>query len=180
MPAMAYGQYRLQFLHISDLHAKGPGEKEPWRRRRVLGDAWLRNLETLLAEEGRIDFVFFTGDAAQSGKPEEYAEVTDFLGALLAELDLKADRLFVVPGNHDIDRSVQRKVWELMRWRLAATTEMLGVSRWISAIAPPPPLGFEDFWRTAILDREQGYRAWVKDQLHRSDLVPAGLGYRVP
>jgi hypothetical protein len=36
---MAYGQYRLQFLHISDLHAKGPLEKEPWRRRRVLGDA---------------------------------------------------------------------------------------------------------------------------------------------
>jgi hypothetical protein len=72
MKAMAYGQYRLQFLHISDLHAKGSQEKEPWRRRRVLGDAWLRNLETLLEEEGLIHFVLFTGDAAQSGKPEEY------------------------------------------------------------------------------------------------------------
>ena len=75
---MAQGQYRLQFLHISDLHAKGPDEREPWRRRRVLGDAWLRNLETLIEEEGPVQFVFFTGDAAQSGKPEEYAEVTDF------------------------------------------------------------------------------------------------------
>src|ERR1017187_3928775 len=180
MPAMADGRYRLQFLHIFDLHAKGPGEKEQWRRRRVLGDAWLRNLETLLAEEGRIDFVFFTGDAAQSGKPEEYAEVTDFLGALLGELDLKGDRLFVVPGNHDIDRDAQRSVWESMRMRLAVTPDLLGVSRWINGIAARPPLGFEDSWKTAILDRELGYRAWVKDQLQRPELVPGGLGYRAP
>ncbi len=174
---MAYGQYRLQFLHISDLHAKGPHEKEPWRRRRVLGDAWLRNLETLLNEEGRIDLVFFTGDAAQSGKPEEYAEVTDFLDSLLEEIDLKPDRLFVVPGNHDIDRHAQEDVWKSMRMRLAVTHDLLGVSRWMNGISPPP-LGFEDSWKSAILDREQGYRAWVKGQLHREDLVSDGLGYR--
>jgi hypothetical protein len=90
---MAYGQYRLQFLHISDLHAKGPQEREPWRRRRVLGDAWRRNLETLLEEEGLIHFVFFTGDAAQSGHPGEYAEVTDFFHTLCQELDIGQDRL---------------------------------------------------------------------------------------
>src|SRR5207253_2525692 len=112
---MAYGQHRLQFLHISDLHAKGPQEKEPWRRRRVLGDAWRRNLETLLEEEGNIHFVFFTGDAVQSGKYEEYAEVTDFFHALCEELDITFDRLFVVPGNHDIDRDAQASVWESMR-----------------------------------------------------------------
>src|SRR5258708_4474177 len=112
---MAYGQYRLQFLHISDLHAKGSQEKEPWRRGCVLGDAWLRNLETLLAEEGRIHFVFFSGDAAQSGSPGEYAEVTDFCHALGEELGIGLDRLFVVPGNHDIDRAVQKSAWESMR-----------------------------------------------------------------
>jgi len=62
---MAFGQHTLKFLHLSDLHLKGPREKEPWRRRRVLGEAWQRSLETLLNEEGAIDFVFFTGDAAQ-------------------------------------------------------------------------------------------------------------------
>ena len=62
---MAFGQHTLKFLHLSDLHLKGPHEKEPWRRRRVLSEAWQRNLETLLNEEGAIDFVFFTGDAAQ-------------------------------------------------------------------------------------------------------------------
>ena len=171
---MAYGQYRLQFLHISDLHAKGPREPEPWRRRRVLGDAWQRNLETMLAEEGRIDLVFFTGDAAQSGKPEEYAEVTDFLGALSGELDIGLDRLFVVPGNHDIDRDAEKSAWESMRMRLAVSTDLLGVSRWMNGISPRPPLGFEDSWKSAILERQSGYRAWVKDSLRRADLVPDG------
>src|SRR5712691_919108 len=175
---MAYGHYRLQFLHISDLHAKGPQEREPWRRRRVLGDAWRRNLETLLEEEGLIHFVFFTGDAAQSGHPDEYSEVSDFFQELRKELDLKPDRLFVVPGNHDIDRNTQKGAWESMRMRLAATTDLLGVSRWMNGIANRPPLGFEDAWKAGILERQNGYRAWVRDQLCRPELVPEGLGYR--
>src|SRR6266571_4908687 len=145
---MAYGQYRLQFLHISDLHDKGPHEAEPWRRRRVLGNAWLRNLETLLEEEGPIHFVFFTGDAAQSGKPEEYAEVTDFFADLSAEIGIGLERFFVVPGNHDIQREVQRAAWESMRMRLAVTSDLLGVGRWINGIAPRPPLGFSDEWKS--------------------------------
>ncbi len=68
---MASGDYQLRFLHIPDLHAKGTKESEPWRLRRVLGDAWQRNLETILNEEGGVDFLFFTGDAAQSGHPDE-------------------------------------------------------------------------------------------------------------
>ncbi|MGA2738364.1 MAG: metallophosphoesterase [Bryobacteraceae bacterium] len=173
---MAYGQYRLQFLHISDLHAKGPLEKEPWRRRRVLGDAWLRNLETLTEEEGPVQFVFFTGDAAQSGKPEEYAAVTDFFRALCEELGIGFERLFVVPGNHDIDRDVQAGAWESTRMRLAATTDLLGVSRWMNGIGAGAPLGFEDSWKSAILERQHAYRTWVRDDLRRAE--SAGLGYR--
>jgi predicted MPP superfamily phosphohydrolase len=173
---MAYGQYRLQFLHISDLHAKGPREKEPWRRRRVLGDAWLRNLETLIQEEGSVDFVFFTGDAAQSGKPEEYAEVTDFFRSLCMELGIGMERLFVVPGNHDIARDVQTEAWASARMRLAATSDLLGVSRWMNGISSGPPLGFEDSWKAAILERRRAYRAWAGDDLQRAE--PAGLGYR--
>src|SRR5205823_4247764 len=123
-------------------------------------------------------FVFFTGDAAQSGKAEEYEEATDFFQALCKELDLGLDRLFVVPGNHDIDRGVRENAWELMRMRLAASSDLLGVSRWMNEISPRPPLGFEDSWKTAILERQRGYRSWVQDQLHRPDLAPSGLGYR--
>src|ERR1022692_243320 len=123
---MAYGQYRLQFLHISDLHAKGAHEMEPWRRRRVLGDAWLRNLETLRQQQGGLHFIFFTGDAVQSGKPDVYAETTGFFQALCDAFDIGLERLFLVPGNHDIDRAVQKNAWEPMRMRLATSTDVLG------------------------------------------------------
>jgi hypothetical protein len=33
------GLYRLRILHISDLHERGPREKEPWRKRRMFADA---------------------------------------------------------------------------------------------------------------------------------------------
>jgi hypothetical protein len=41
---MSEPRHRLRVLHISDLHERGVLEKERWRRYRVLGDAWERNL----------------------------------------------------------------------------------------------------------------------------------------
>lgn len=60
--------YRLRLLHISDLHERGPRESESWRRRRVLGPAWERNLDEIKAA-GPFDLVCFTGDAADWGLP---------------------------------------------------------------------------------------------------------------
>jgi predicted phosphodiesterase len=175
---MAFGQHTLKFLHLSDLHLRGPREKEPWRRRRVLGEAWQRNLETLLNEEGAIDFVFFTGDAAQSGQPDEFDEATTFLTALCSELSLNPSRLFVVPGNHDIDRTIAPAAWEKLRMSLAASSDMLAVSRWMNGIDRRPPFGFDDGWKNAVLDRQRPYRDWLKHKLHRPELTPEGLGYR--
>ena len=105
---------RLRLLHLSDLHARAGREAEPWRRRRVLGPAWEDNLDAL-TEDGPIDLVCFTGDAADWGRREEFAEADAFLATLLDRLGLPRDRLFVVPGNHDIDRSIHPKAWEHLR-----------------------------------------------------------------
>ncbi len=64
-------EWTARILHISDLHERGPREPEPFRRRRVLGDAWKRNLDALL-NDGAIDLVCFTGDIANWGQPDEY------------------------------------------------------------------------------------------------------------
>ena len=110
---MAFGRHHVQFLHVSDLHARGQREKEPWRRRRVLGPAWRRNLEILVQQEGSADFIFFTGDAAQSGKPEEYDEASDFFLTLCKEIGIglklptvKADRR-VFLDRKDLDEWIE-------------------------------------------------------------------------
>ena len=61
----------------------GRANENPGAVRRVLGDAWRRNLETILAEEGPVQFVLFTGDAAQSGSPGEYERSDGLLGLIM-------------------------------------------------------------------------------------------------
>lgn len=174
MPA---GSFPLRFLHISDLHACGSREAERWRRRRVLGPQWTRHLDLLLEEEGGIDLVFFTGDAAQSGKKDEFDEAGEFLTALRENLGIGMDRVFTVPGNHDIDRDLAVDQWAKIRMLGDATRDTLGVSRWMNGIGRVP-FGFEDSWRTEVLERERAYREWVRDGLQRPELAAGGLGYR--
>ena len=50
------------------------------------------------------EFVFATGDIAYSGKNHEYVLATEFFDKLIAAAGVKRERLFVVPGNHDVDR----------------------------------------------------------------------------
>ncbi|WP_437326969.1 metallophosphoesterase [Sorangium sp. So ce381] len=93
----------MRILHISDLHERGPRERDHWRRQRVLGAAWERNLDEVL-RGGAIDLVCFTGDIADWGIAREYEAATAFFERLLSRLGLGAERLFVVPGNHDVAR----------------------------------------------------------------------------
>lgn len=168
----------LRILHISDLHERGPREGEPYRRRRVLGDGWRRNLDELLAE-GAIDLVCATGDVADWGLAAEYDAATDFFDDLLAQLGLTRERLFVVPGNHDVARPIEKHAWFGLRDALGRGADRLGVARWMAGQAESP-LGVQADWREAVLARQAAYRAWVRDTLGRPELMPDGaLGYRV-
>ena len=169
---------RLRILHISDLHERAEREREPWRRRRVLGEAWLRHLDEL-SEESPIDLVLFTGDAADWGQPTEFARATEFLAATLERLGLPKERMFVVPGNHDVDRRLETDCWQAFRKAMASTPDLLGVTRWMSGAEAPP--GFDGEWREQIGARLGAYRQWVSHELHRPELTGSAttLGYRV-
>ncbi|HEX8825859.1 MAG TPA: metallophosphoesterase, partial [Archangium sp.] len=177
------GEWKLRILHISDLHERGPRERESFRRRRVLGSEWERNLDELL-KDGPIDLVCFTGDVADFGKPEEYGPVTDFIGALLGKLALPMERLFLVPGNHDIDRGQGKSAWSKLRGKkgLLFRVDPLDLSRWMAG--GKPPLGLEKVKREELLSRQSAYREWVATKLGRKELVPFEkaphpfLGYR--
>ena len=176
---MSDPRHRLRILHISDLHERGPREKELWRRRRVLGDAWDRNLAELL-QDGPVDLVCFTGDAADWGLEAEYGPVTEFFTALLDRLHLEMDRLFVIPGNHDIERPIYKDAWSRLR-QLAPRVDRLELARWMAGGSPP--LGLEDGWRDGVLTRQDAYRRWVRESLGRPELDPersphGRLGYR--
>jgi predicted phosphodiesterase len=52
------------------------------------------------------DFIIVTGDIAFSGDRAEYDKAGKFFDDLLKVVNLPKSSLFVVPGNHDVDRNV--------------------------------------------------------------------------
>jgi predicted phosphodiesterase len=90
----------LRWLHISDFHFKS-GESYD---RDVVLEAFFSSLATLVDRAGKPDLVFATGDVGHSGKPKEYDGATAFFDRLLKETGLERSQLYVVPGNHDINR----------------------------------------------------------------------------
>ena len=52
-----------------------------------------------------LDCIFCTGDVAQSGKAEEYKLATEFFHRLSEMTRVPIERIFTVPGNHDVERA---------------------------------------------------------------------------
>lgn len=102
----------LRFLHFSDVHFKTGAAKE-YDRSKVL-QGLLERLERE-REKSPLDLVFFTGDLAFGGDAKEYAAAVELLRRLLDVTGLDRDRLFVVPGNHDVDRRVGRWLLRSLR-----------------------------------------------------------------
>lgn len=93
----------ITWLHLSDLHLRRGRE---WSQDVVLASL-LRDIEARYSVQDKPDLLFVTGDVAFSGKEEEYKLAGDFFRILVNKVGIPAERVFVVPGNHDIDRDVE-------------------------------------------------------------------------
>jgi predicted phosphodiesterase len=94
---------KVTWLHISDLHFKSGKAFEEFNRNTVLKALW-RDIKKQIASGLKPDFVLFSGDVTYHGKEEEYKLAwKKFFKPLLDATELSIDRVFVVPGNHDVD-----------------------------------------------------------------------------
>lgn len=103
---------KLTWLHISDIHFQS---KTEWRDS-ATRSALLTHLKSIVDEDPslRPDLIFCTGDIAfgetsLSTISGQYLQARTFFDELLAtcgknNMPLPKERLFVVPGNHDINR----------------------------------------------------------------------------
>ncbi|MGD9676605.1 MAG: metallophosphoesterase, partial [Candidatus Bipolaricaulia bacterium] len=95
----------IGFMHLSDLHMPPPSGGQ-YRFERTISAllATLKKRATGL----HVDMIFITGDLVD--KCQDYSAVGPFLDALLehtgigARVENPRERVFVVPGNHDIER----------------------------------------------------------------------------
>ncbi len=93
----------VTWLHISDLHVRRDNSYD----RAVVFQALVSSVRHFRESDGRCpDLIFATGDIAHSGKPDEYSFAAKFLDELLGASGLERTHLYVVPGNHDVDRTI--------------------------------------------------------------------------
>jgi predicted MPP superfamily phosphohydrolase/energy-coupling factor transporter ATP-binding protein EcfA2 len=91
-------------LHISDLHFS---IKDTFGQNTALG-ALLARVKQDRKKGLEPEIVVVTGDIAKTGQEAEYVQTKSFFAGLLKVLELPRERLFVVPGNHDVNRKAYR------------------------------------------------------------------------
>lgn len=110
----------IRWLHISDFHLR---ESETWSQDAVLA-AMLSDIRQRVAKGLVFDFILATGDLTFSGQESEYALFETFIGDLATATSLTRDKIFCVPGNHDIDRNRQKMCFTGARSRLQSESDI--------------------------------------------------------
>jgi len=149
------------------------------QRHRVLGDK-LEHVLDDVRKKRPIDMVCFTGDVADWGLPGEYDVATARVHALMNWSGVDRQRLFVVPGNHDVQWREAESAWKEMR--TLSFDDRDGLARWMAGESKPR--GTQDAWRDDIRARTAAFWNWVDKDLGRGTLRPGAgglhprLGYR--
>lgn len=99
---------QMRLLHLSDIHFREPDcldpPTDPERpyRTRLLSD-----LVPLCAGKP-VDAILVGGDIAFKAHPAEFEVATTWLKDVADRIGCRHDRIYVVPGNHDVDRATCR------------------------------------------------------------------------
>lgn len=100
----------MLILHISDIHFKSPQCLDPMQdpdfaiRTRMMRDL-IKQVELL----GDVGAILIGGDVAFKGAKDEYETAWKWILQLAQISGCPMERIFVVPGNHDVDREIVRQ-----------------------------------------------------------------------
>jgi hypothetical protein len=98
----------LVFLHVADIHfRRWSGDK--WDIEEDVRNELIQDAERMSGEFPDPSGVLVGGDIAFSGATTEYAHAKDFLQKLSGRIGSAGDRVWCVPGNHDVDRDYVEK-----------------------------------------------------------------------
>lgn len=89
---------KVKILHLSDIHISSK-EGEEYKRLRT------KLLDDLSNIGNEIDAVVITGDIIDRNDIGAWNLAKDFIDKLLPLLNLSVQKLFIVPGNHDMERN---------------------------------------------------------------------------
>lgn len=97
---------RMRLLHLSDIHFREPGCLNPHTDPELAYRTRLSRDLVQICGDQPVDAILVGGDIAFKAHPDEYTAATDWLLALANQCSCPEDRIFAVPGNHDVDRGI--------------------------------------------------------------------------
>ena len=94
----------FSWVHLADLHLRfGPTDSSDPA---LVRERLLEDVSRLAQSAVKPEAILVTGDLAFTGRG--YADVEAWLGRLSSSLGLGAEDIYIVPGNHDVDREADR------------------------------------------------------------------------
>lgn len=152
----------ISWLQVSDIHMR---LRDEWSQDVVLR-AMADSIRQRRAQGLSLDFILATGDLAFSGKREEYELVGRFLDELVGATGVCKERIFCIPGNHDVNRDRQKLCFQGARSALTSPN------------AVDPVLAPDDNLAT-LRQRQDDYRAFQARYFVGQDraVTPDGLAY---
>lgn len=95
---------KLVLVHLSDIHFTGSSGTTVHDLDSDVRNELLRDASKLTKELGGATGVLVTGDIAFSGQRAEYERAASWLLELCRAIGCSEENVWVVPGNHDVDR----------------------------------------------------------------------------
>lgn len=95
----------LRLVHLSDIHFQGYGHAAGWDEDADQRAELIRDLKLVVGSDP-VDGIMVGGDIAFSAEPGEYATARAWLDDVVTTCGVDRSRVWVVPGNHDVSRSV--------------------------------------------------------------------------
>ena len=99
----------MRILQIGDIHFDNQLSKTERDKRNNCFEEMFDFLEQNNIEYP-IDYLVLSGDIAYHGTADEYEEAAHFINELLGKLNIDVSKLVICPGNHDLDRSVIKRI----------------------------------------------------------------------
>jgi predicted MPP superfamily phosphohydrolase len=121
----------MLLLHISDIHFKAPDCLDQWMdpdfpvRTRMM-----RDLTEQVQKLGKVGVILIGGDVAFKAAPDEYQTARVWIQQLSEISGCPKERVFVVPGNHDVDRAIIKGSVQIQNVQHAIASTALAKREW--------------------------------------------------
>lgn len=108
VPPTAPAKYpeRFNFAHLSDIHFAGYAAGAVFDLESDIRNELVIDLQQLVERAGPLDALLIGGDVAGKGKTSEYKVAERWITELCGEFGIPTERVYCVPGNHDVDQQV--------------------------------------------------------------------------